>query len=398
MRSGAVQRPPSAPSRLAAGSIFAFVVLGLPDGMLGVAWPALRHGFSQPLASLGELLLASMLGYLGIASLTGWLLRRFGTVKVLIVAAVSAAGGAAAFGAARWWAVLVVASVLLGCAGGGLDAALNTAVAVDRRPRLINLIHAAYGAGAALGPLVVTGALAIGSSWRGAYGLLFVVELALLAVWISLRDAFPPIPRSDAAAEPDGGIGEGRSRHLSLLLALSLAVFFIYTGLEVAVASWSATFLRGPGGASATLAGVAVFLYWAGLTVGRLGAAALGQRLSPRNAARAGILVTLAGAAVLVANLPTAAAVIALVVIGLGLGPVFPALVNLTPERFGTAGAVGAMGWEIAAAGLGGAGLSALVGVMLQLAGLSSFGAALVLLATALGALNVLIERATAAP
>lgn len=397
---------------LVAGPLFSFVVLGLPDGMLGVAWPALRHSFGQPLASLGELLAASLAGYLSVSSVTGWGLRRFGIAAVLLGSAVAGCAGAGLFAVTRWWSVLVGASVMLGAAGGALDAAINTVIALAGRARLMNLLHAAYGVGAALGPLAVTAAVAA-ASWRAAYGFLFALEAALLVTWTGVRAAFtqafsqlprrPPPARGSRQRSPERAATTrssertatpGGARRFRLLLILGLAVFFCYSGLEVAAASWSASFLQGPGELPATAAGVAVFGYWISLTAGRMGAAWLGPRLSAVNAARAGVVGGLAGSAVVWANVAPAVTVAGLVIIGLGLGPVFPALITLTPGRVGEGTAVSAIGWQIAAAGVGGTSLSAITGVALQLAGLKLLGPALVVLAVLLGFLNLLLERA----
>ncbi len=387
---GTAAKPQPARAGFTAGSLYAFVVLGLPAGMLGVAWPALRHDFRQPLASLGELLLASLVGYLAVTSVTGLALRRFGTAALLTASAAAAAFGTGVFAATRSWSVLVLASVLVGAAGGGLDAGLNTAVALTGRTRLMNLIHAAFGVGAALGPLLVTAALAVTSSWRGAYVVLLVLDVCLVGVWLALRNAVAALPRRPPGLTPAAPPGNFRPR---LLLSLSLTVFFCYAGIEIAVGSWSASFLRaGPAQLSPALAGLAVFGYWAGLTAGRVGAAALGSRLSPRNAVRAGTVGTIAGAAAIWANIAPAGTVAALVVIGVSLGPIFPALVSLTPERVGPAAAVNVVGWQLAASGVGGTGLSALTGVVLQQAGLATFGPALTLLAAAMFGLNLLVD------
>ena len=395
--------------------------------MLGVAWPVLRHDFGQPLAGLGELLLASVAGYLTVTALAGSALRRTGTATILIGSAIVAAIATAGFTAARWWPVLVLASVLLGAAGGGLDAGLNTAIAVTGRTRLMNLIHAAFGVGAAIGPLLVTAALATTTSWRGGYGVLFLLEVCLLGVWISLRSRFPALPCQheprqheprqhapdqygpdqhgpdqhgpDKHEPDDPGPQRRAARHPAhaTLIVLSLAAFFCYAGVEIGTASWSASFLRGPDQLTPTLAGLAVFGYWAGLAAGRLLAAALGSRVSARTAAIAGTIGTVVGAAGVWANPGPAVAVAALVITGLSLGPIFPALMNLTPGRLGSRTAVHAVGWQLAAGGIGGATLSALIGVVLQQTGLTSLGPCLLLLAVLLTVLNVLLERRASA-
>lgn len=384
-----------APRGLVAGSLFAFMTLGLPDGMLGVAWPALRHGFGQPLAGLGELLLASVVGYLTVTSLTGSALRRFGTSAVLIGAAVLAAIGTATFTASPWWPALVVASAVLGAAGGGLDAALNTAIALAGRTRLMNLIHAAFGVGAAVGPLLITLALAATDSWRGGYAVLLACQVGLIPIWIGLRRAFPDAPGRgrQAAPPPTPDAPRAAGYGQATLVSLSLGLFVCYGGVEIAVGAWAASFLRGADHLSATLAGLAVFGYWASLAAGRLATAALGRRLTAQAAAMIGTLGVIAGTAGILADLTPAATGLALIVTGLCLGPIFPALINLTPGRLGAATAVHAVGWELAATGGGGAGLTALIGVVLQRFGLTSLGACVLALALGLAGLNMLVQR-----
>lgn len=370
-----------------AAPLFGFVVLGLPDGMLGVAWPAVRHDLAEPLAALGELLLASLAGYLAVTSMTGRALRHLGTGTVLLAAAVAAAAGASLFAATRTWGLLVLAAAVLGSSGGALDAALNTTVALEGRARFMNLMHAAYGIGAAVGPLAVTAAITIGSSWRWAYAGLAAMEAVLVCAWARAHRRFPPLSPAHSCSTV------ARPR---LLVWMGLGAFFFYTGAEVCVASWAASFLRGPGGLSATLAGVAVFMFWAGLAAGRFGAA--GARLEPDAAVRLGVLGAIAGSAVVWLDAGAAPTLAALALLGAGLGPIFPALVNLTPSRLGPQRAMNAVGWQLAAAGAGGAGLSALAGVVLERVGLGAFGPSVLTLVLALAVLNLFLERAARGP
>ena len=392
---GAAPRTSGSGAGVVAGSLFGFVVLGLPDGMLGVAWPSMRASYHQPLGALGELLLAALVAYLLVASSTGRALHRFGAGTLLVVAAGAAGSGSILLAASPAWPIPVAAAFLLGGAGGALDAGLNTVVSLAHRPRLMNLLHAAYGVGATLGPLVVTVALAAASSWRAAYAALAVLEAALLGVWIGVRAGFARGSAPGSRVEV-GGSGHdrppGAGRH-RWVLALSLALFFGYTGLEASAGTWAASYLRGHEAMGATPAGIGVFLYWSGLTAGRFAAAGLGARVSAEVAARTGVVVSLAGAGALWAGLGPGATVAALLVLGLGLGPVFPALVTLTPWRLGTATAVHAVGWELAAAGVGGAALSALAGLVLQVAGLAALGPMLTVMALAVLGLNLGVER-----
>ncbi len=385
------RRPEQVWSRsLVAASLLAFVVLGLPDGMLGVAWPAVRHGFGLPLAALGELLVALLIGYLCITSITGRCLRRFGTGKVLLASALSGTAGAALFASSPWWGGVVGAAALLGVAGGGVDAGLNTVVALDGESRLMNLLHGCYGIGAACGPLVVTLTLVATSTWRPAYIVLMVLEAVMAVTWVVMRNRFPRLPAvTDEPASPTAPT----DRALRGMLVLSFGVFFFAAALESTTASWAASYLRGPVGLSAVWAGLAVFVFETGLTLGRLVAAWVSPRWIPERIARFGIVGSVVGSAALWADLGPGATVVALGLLGFSLGPVFPALMLLTPVRLGQGTTVHAVGWQLAAAATGGVGVAALVGLVLQAVGLGGFGPVLVLLALVLGSLVLASER-----
>ena len=193
-------------------SLGTFVVLGLPDGMLGTAWPAMRSSFGEPVGDLGLILLISTVGSVAVAAVVGRLIRRLGAAAVLAVASSSAALAAVGFAAAPGlWLVLSVGP-LVGAAAGMMDGGLNTVVALMDRPRLLNLLHGFYGVGTAIGPLVVTGAILAGS-WRPAYLVLAVLNVAAAACWILYRRGVP----APAPGSADGGAGTpsrhtGRSR------------------------------------------------------------------------------------------------------------------------------------------------------------------------------------------
>jgi fucose permease len=381
---------------LVAASLLAFVVLGLPDGMLGVAWPAVRHGFGLPLAALGELLLALLIGYLSITSITGRCLRRFGTGKVLLASAVAGTAGAALFASSPWWGGVVGAAALLGVAGGGVDAGLNTVVALDGESRLMNLLHGCYGIGAACGPLLVTIALVATSTWRPAYIVLMVLEGVMAVTWVVMRNRFPRLPAAtEEPAAPTAPVTPTAptERAVRGMLVLSFGVFFFAAALESTTASWAASYLRGPVGLSAVWAGLAVFVFESGLTLGRLVAAWVSPRWIPERIARFGIVGSVVGSAALWADLGRGATVVALGLLGFSLGPVFPALMLLTPVRLGQGRTVHAVGWQLAAAATGGVGVAALVGIVLQAVGLGGFGPVLVLLALVLGSLVLASER-----
>jgi fucose permease len=343
-------------------ALVAFVALGLPAGMLGVAWPSMRAAFDQPLAALGQLLLAETFGYLTGSSASGFLSDRFGTRAVLVGSALAWASAMLAFVAAPAWPLLLLGMVALGLGGGGIDAGLNAFVALRRGPGAMNLLHACYGIGATIGPLVLTAVLAGGRSWRLPYAGLLALQLVLVAAYLLTGRAWG---------------GRRRPRETSAgpvaipwaLVATGLALFFVYTGVEVATGQWSYTYLITARSAPPTAAGVAVSAFWAGLTAGRLGAAMLGRRLAPLALLNASVAVTIVAMALFWWSPAPAVGYTGLVLAGVGLAAVFPALVTLTPRRVGEDVAARVVGLQLGAAGSGASLAPAGIGVLLQWGG-----------------------------
>ncbi|HUY30950.1 MAG TPA: MFS transporter [Acidimicrobiales bacterium] len=377
---------------VAALSLAGFVVLGLPDGMWGTAWPAIRRTYGQPVGDLGLLLVAVTAGALLTSLTTARAVRRFGASASLASAAACGALAAGLLVAVRsWWAV-VGAAFLIGATAGVLDAALNTLVAMSGRMRLLNMLHGAYGVGTALGPLVVTGALLLGS-WRPAYAALLALEVLLGAGWLL---AGPRRARAGAGtAAPHAGPDAAAPAHPRAAARLGVLVFFAYTGLEVTAGQWAATYLRGPIGLSAASAGAVVFAYWGALTAGRFAVAVPRRTPAPARLVRYGTLVALAGTLLIWWHPGRAALVVGIAVLGASLAPVFPALVALTPARVGAARAHRVIGWQIAAAGVGGAAVSAATGLVLQRAGLGAYPPVLAVTAAAVVLLALVLETLT---
>jgi fucose permease len=384
---------------LAAWSLGGFVVLGLPDGMLGTAWPSMRHTFHQPLSSLGQILLCGLVGNLSTSVKTGALLRRFGVGKLLVFAGLIAAAGAASIAFAPLWFMVLIGSALLGAAAGLLDTGLNTVVALSGRLRLLNLLHGAYGVGSALGPLVITVAI-LWTSFRPAYVLLIGLELLLAYGWWRTGSHWLPKatdPDDDAvdvvdAVDVPGPAVELDRPHIKLLIALGVLVFFFYTGLEVTGGVWAASFFRGPLGLSAAAAGPAVFVYWGSLTLARFAIAIPKQLPNPATLVRVGCAGGLFAALLIWWAPSVPVVIIAFAVMGATLAPVFPSLVTLTPVRIGSERAQHAIGWQIAAANVGAAGISGVVGIILSHAGLKALGPALLVIAVALVLCNAVLE------
>src|SRR5271166_1475143 len=393
------QRRPTLASRssdlLSLGS---FVVLGLPDGMLGTAWPSMRVTFGAPVGALGLILLLATAGSVLVTAFVGPLIRRLGVPTLLAVAGLVATLGYTGFALAPGlWLVLTVA-VLLGVAAGMMDAGLNTAVALTGRARLLNLLHGAYGVGTAIGPLVVTAAILTGS-WRPAYLVLAVLDLLIAGSWLRQRrrEGPPSAAGKPPAAEPQS-VPQWSRRRYGLVLAVGMSVFFLYTGLEVGAGQWEATFCRGQLDLSTSATGLAVFGYWGALTAVRISLAVVPRPVAPRTVVRVGSALAVIAAAVIWWQPGPTITVIAFAVLGGALAGVFPALVTLTPVRIGERRAQHVIAWQVGAAAAGGAGISALIGLLIGATSLAILGPSLTVLAVLVVVSELFLTRLAPAP
>lgn len=377
-------------------SLGTFVVLGLPDGMLGTAWPAMRHSFGEPVGALGLILLINTTGSVAVAAVVGRLIRRLGAAAVLAVAASCAALAGLGYAAAPGiWLVLGVGP-LVGAAAGMMDGGLNTVVALTGRARLLNLLHGFYGVGTAIGPLVVTGAILAGS-WRPAYLVLAALNVAAASCWIIYRRGVPaPAASSPAAAagpadEPaeTARPTQGWSRRrVVAVLTLGLVVFFMYTGLEVSAGQWETSYVRGHLGLSASAAGLAAFGYWGALTAVRIGLALPAKPVSAQTVIRSGLLLSIAGCGLIWWQPDPIVVVLSFALLGASLAGVFPALIAVTPQRIGRERAQHAIAWQVGAAAAGGSAISALIGLLIDSTSLAVLGPALVVLSLILFVAN----------
>lgn len=320
------------------------LILGIPDGILGVLWPSMRHGLHRPLADLGELVLAGTVLYLA-GGLTGDAVRRsLGLRATLVCATLLGLGSLTGWALAPDWWVILVSLAALGYVKGVLDAVLNAVAATDGGVRRLGFLHASWAVGGTLGPVLVA-TLATAGHWRPAIAAI-AIGVALLVPFAVISPGDAPVAAADPEAQPAGG----RAVPVAGIVATTVA-FIAYTAAESGPVSWGATYLESDRHETAAAAAVAMAVFWAALTLGRLGLA-LPQRFAPAQLLEASCLVFVAGAA-LFWLLPGGLAIVGLGVAGLGSAAIFPLYVALTPARLGEHVTGKAVGYAIAGAALG---------------------------------------------
>jgi fucose permease len=368
---------------LVALAVLGFLSLGLPDGVLGVAWPSMRRSFALPVSQLGVLLASAMVGYLASSFASGALVARLGVGRLLAGSSAATASSALLYALAPGWALVLLGGLVGGLGAGAIDAGINAFAAARFSPRLTTWLHASYGVGATLGPLLTSAVLAAGRSWRWAYGLIGLLLAGLTASFA--------LTAGHWTTDPTGASGPGGP---SIAAALrrgavwrNVGLFFLYTGLEVAAGQWAYSWLVEGRGVTPGIAGGWVAAYWGSLTAGRVVLGALAARVTPEAIVRGSLIGVPIGVAWLWAGLGPSSGATGLALLALALSPIFPLLIAATPERVGAPYAAHAVGFQIAGAYLGAAALPGAAGVLARHLGLEVLGPFLLAVAAALGGL-----------
>ncbi len=372
-------------------SFAAFISLGLPDGLTGVAWPSIRAAFNLPLDALGALITTTSIGYLLSSFTSGRILARLGVGRLLVLSCLATSLSLLGYSVAPVWAVMVVLGLLAGLGAGAIDAGLNTYAAEEFSPRTMNWLHASFGVGATAGPLLMSGVLSAGNPYRVGYGIVGVAQLLLAGCFALTRKQWEA-HRSDAESAPTPS---APMRHTLQLPAawLSILLFFLYTGLEFSAGQWLYSLLTEARGTAPALAGIWVSAFWGSLTLGRVLSGAVIERLTVRRLLWGCMGGVLLGAGLLWLNLTTWLAFTGVALLGLSLAPMFPSFISLTPARMGPAHAANTVGFQVASAMLGGAALVGGFGVLADRVGLEALGPFLLLTGALLTLVFALLER-----
>lgn len=348
-------------------AFLAFVALGLPDGLLGVGWPAIRTGFSIPLDAMGLFLTAVVVGYMISSFSSGFLLSRVGVG--LVLASSCLLTGLALIGytfVPQWW-MMVLLGVIAGLGAGAIDAGLNTYVATHFGEGLMQWLHASWGVGITIGPLIMTFGLTALNTWRFGYQVVGGFQIALavcfaltLAMW-SQNNTPPDSETAKRLTEYKTPMGETLRRPQ---VWLSVALFFLYVGAEASLGTWIFTLLTESRGVDETLAGFLAGSYWFTFTMGRVVAGMIARRTEINKLVLGGLAGALLGAGLLIWNPSEMANVFAVAVIGLSIAPIFPAMMSGTSKRVGDQYTANTIGMQMAATGLGTAVIPSLMGVL----------------------------------
>lgn len=400
-------------TRLLLLSFLAFVSLGLPDTIFGVAWPSLRRSFELPQSAMGAALVTGVSGYFVSGLVAGNLMNRVGVGGLLTGSSGLVALGLVGYALAPAWHFFFPIAFFIGLGSGAIDSALNAYAARNFSVRHMNWLHASWGLGASSGPVIMTAAIAQGHGFRAGYaaiaGLLGLMTLAFVStrrMWNEPAPATPsaaatPAPQVTPAAQvtpPPQGEAPAPVKG-SMLLALRspsvlllMATYFVYTGLETTIGSWCFTLLTEGRGLSVEEAGSWTAAYWASLTVGRVALGWVAEWVGADRLLRFASVGIVLGVALL-AFVPGVTGRAGLLLLGASLAPVYPTLMARTPARVGAEIAPYAVGLIVSSATLGSSMSPAIVGLLVGWRGLALISAAAIVLGVGFLLLHEVVLR-----
>lgn len=345
-------------------AFMAFIALGMPDGLIGVAWPSIRASFDQPHSSMGMLLIPSVVGYILSSFFATRLTRWLGVGRLLAISCLLTGTAILGYTIVPAWSWLVMIAVFLGLGAGAIDASLNTYMASHYAEKQMQWLHASYGIGVALGPIIMTGALANFDNWRVGYMVVGVAQIGLALLFFVNKNKWDQQSRHGTAKKLHEYDTPLRSTLRMPRTYISVGMFFIYVGLEATIGHWGYTFLTEARHISVAVAGIWAGSYWITFTLGRFLAGLLTRRFGVIRLFYGGVILGAMGALLLWLDPFSMASMIGIGLIGFSLAPMYPGLMSLTAARVGEEHAANTIGLQISVSGFGGAVMPGAMGVI----------------------------------
>ena len=350
-------------SLLLAVIYLAFIGLGLPDSLLGAAWPMIYPQFEVPVSSMGLISMIISAGTILSSLNSSRLTRALGAGKVTLLSTVLTAIALLGFGMSRSLWQLCFWAVPYGLGAGSVDAALNNYVALHYASRHMSWLHCMWGVGTIIGPSLMSAALTGGHGWSGGYLLTALVQGLIVAVLLL------SLPLWGHPASGNSSETETAALSLREVLAIPgakevMLCFFGYCALESTAGLWAASYLTLARDIPAETAAGFAALFYLGITAGRAVSGWIAPHLGDDGMIRLGLWGIGLGLAALLLPGPAAVSLAGLVIIGLGCAPIYPSIIHSTPAHFGAHRSQAVIGVQMASAYVGSMAMPPLFGLM----------------------------------
>ncbi|WP_312427012.1 MFS transporter [Lacrimispora sp.] len=345
----------------------AFISLGLPDSMLGAAWPTVRAELSLPMAGAGLISMIISGGTIISSILSGKLIQKLGTGKLTLISVFITAMALLGFSFSQSYVWLCLMAIPLGLGAGAVDASLNNFVALHFSARHMSWLHCFWGIGATAGPAIMSVAISYNGSWQKGYLSVAIIQIFLVIILlVSL-----PLWRLFGEGREESVIEENKSQYVFQLPGIRSALlgFFCYCALEATTGLWGASYLVQAKGVSSDVAAGWISVYYLGITIGRLVNGFITAKWSNPALIRGGQCIIGIGAVLLLTS-NQYVNLLGLILIGMGCAPIYPSMLHETPARFGKNNSSKLMGVQMAFAYIGTMLVPPAIGVLSSVVGI----------------------------
>lgn len=333
----------------------AFISLGLPDALLGAAWPSMYPQFDVPVSYAGIISMIIALGTVVSSLQSDRLTKKLGTGKVTALSVLMTAMALFGFAASHSFGMLCLWAIPYGLGAGSVDASLNNYVALHYESRHMSWLHCMWGVGASAGPYIMGYALTAGWGWNSGYHIIAVLQIVLTAI---LLCSLPLWKQRPAEVLQDGKVQPAKALSVREVLQLAgareiLVCFFCYCALEQTTGLWASSYLTLHKGVSADTAATFASMFYLGITVGRALSGFLTMKLNDVQMIRLGEVIIGIGVLVMLLPFGQSLSLAGLILIGLGCAPVYPCVIHSTPAHFGADKSQAIIGIQMACAYVG---------------------------------------------
>lgn len=352
----------------------AFISLGLPDGLLGAAWPSMYKEFNTPVSYAGIISAIIAVGTIVSSLQSDRFTRAIGAGKVTLISVATTAVAIMGFWYSHTFLAVCIWAIPYGLGAGSVDAALNNYVALHFKSRHMSWLHCMWGVGATVGPYIMSAALTSGHTWNTGYLYVGLIQIALTAILFLSLPLWKKHPSHIVQKT-----NQSSAKPLTLLNTINISgvkvvmlTFFCYCALEATTGLWAASYLTLHRGISAEVAAGYAGLFYMGITGGRAASGFFTFKFNDNQMIRAGQFIIALGVAVLFFPIEYAAAT-GLILIGLGCAPIYPCIIHSTPNRFGADKSQAVIGVQMASAYVGTCVMPPLFGVLANYISISLF-------------------------
>lgn len=345
-----------------------FISLGLPDSLIGSAWPIMHVDLGVSMSSAGVITIIISVGTIIASFFSNALTNKLGTGLVTAISVALTALGLIGFSFAKAFWMLCVFAIPYGLGAGAVDAALNNYVALNYPARHLSWLHCMWGVGASISPYIMSFALTGGLGWGSGFRIVFYIQISLsailfftLPVWKKCAKKSSNFENNIDRISKNGAIEQTEQKKVSTAsvfgikgIYLVFIAFFAYCAMEQTAGLWATSYLVNYKGIDATVAAKFASFFYIGITLGRGISGFFAEKLGDKRLIRFGTTIILIG--ILLVAIPTSASapsLVGLIVIGLGCAPIYPAIIHSTPDNFGKENSQAVIGVQMAFAYIG---------------------------------------------